>query len=354
MQGDFSGWLRTFLFNETHELEEINLWNNNVGATIHISENPTDGCIYLTSIWPSKIKRICFGGNLKPIISASPEVVYGIGELEINFDASQSYDPEGQPLTFEWDFGDGSTGNGSEITHIFTPGGSNMENFQTTLIVTDPEGASSQQVIPVSLNNTPPSAEITSISDGELYGINAPTLMNLIADASDAESVEEDLEFNWQLLLHHNTHFHYMETVEGNNQTYLLSPTGCSEEETYWYEYVLTVTDPGGLFDTDSVELFPDCDGTLQNLNFDAPLLVYPNPVTSTRINILSQIDLGTQVNYELYNSLGEFIDAGVKQINNQRKYFALTLPRLVDGVYVLRFKVKGDYYNIRILAFQE
>jgi glucose/arabinose dehydrogenase len=354
IQGDFSGWLRAFEFDETHELKSIELWNEFIGAPIHLSENPSDGCLYVTSIYPPEIKRICFGGNLKPVISVSPEVVYGIGELEINFDASQSYDPEGQPLTFEWDFGDGSIGNGSQISHTYTPNGSEMENFQTTLVVTDPEGASSEQVIPVSLNNTPPTAEITSINEGEFYAIDAPTLMNLIAESNDAESGEEELDFNWQLLLHHNTHFHYMEVVEGNNQTYLLSPTGCSEDETYWYEYVLTVTDPGGLFDTDSVEIFPDCEGTLQDHSFDDPLIVYPNPVTTNRVNVLSQKDLGSQVNYVIYNSLGGFVEGGIKQINNQRKYFALTLPQLVDGVYFLRFEIKGEYHSIRIVVFQE
>jgi len=350
MLGDFSGWFRALDFNDTHELEGVELWNEFIGAPIHITQNPSDGCIYVTSIFPPEIKRICFGGNLKPVISVNPEIVFGIGELEISFDASQSYDPEGEELSFSWDFGDGVSGSGPEISHTYLPDSDQTENFHTRLVVTDTEGAFSEQIIPVSLNNTPPIAEITSIDDGELYAVDSPTLMNLTAQATDAESGPTILDYDWQLLLHHNTHFHYLEEIEGNNQSFLLSPTGCSENENYWYEFVLTVTDSGGLFDRDSVEVFPDCEGTLEPPEFDDPIILYPNPVTGNRLNILSSDNLGSEVKFEIYSSIGQFISGGNILINGQRRFFHVNLPNLVQGVYTIKLAFKGEEHTYRFV----
>lgn len=351
IQGDFSGWLRSFNFDETHELKDVELWNSFIGAPIHLTENPSDGCVYITSIFPPEIKRICFGGNLKPIISVDPEIVFGIGEQEVTFDASQSYDPEGEELIFSWTFGDGETASGPIVTHIYSPSGEEIENFETVLVVTDTQGESSEQIIPVSLNNTPPSAAITSIENGDLYAVDSPTLLNLVAQAEDGESNPGNLNYSWQLLLHHNTHFHYLDVIEGNNQTFLLPPTGCSENETYWYEFALTVTDPGGLEDQDSVEIFPDCDGTLETPEFEEPFIIYPNPATGSRLNVLSGIDLGSEVGYEFYNSLGEFIFGGTVTINNQRRFFHIDLLGLTQGLYTLRLTINNKDYTRRFVV---
>ena len=49
------------------------------------------------------------------------------------FDASQSYDPDKQPLTFRWDFGDGATGEGIRTQHAYAQAG----DFPVVLTVRD-------------------------------------------------------------------------------------------------------------------------------------------------------------------------------------------------------------------------
>jgi hypothetical protein len=52
------------------------------------------------------------------------------------FDAAPSSDPDGDPLSFAWTFGDGATGSGGGTSHTFgTPG-----SYQTILIATDATG----------------------------------------------------------------------------------------------------------------------------------------------------------------------------------------------------------------------
>jgi len=176
-------------------------------------------------------------------------------------------------------------------------------------------------------------------------------LMNLLAEAEDEETAPSNLDYSWQLILHHNTHFHYLDVTEGNNQTILLSPTGCSESETYWYEFALTVTDSGGLFDTDSVEIYPDCDGVLETPSLEDPFILFPNPVSGNRLNLLSGIDLGTEVKYEFYDSNGKFCSGGTVQIFNQTRYTQFNIRSLSEGVYTLRLVIKGEEYTSRFVV---
>ncbi len=56
--------------------------------------------------------------NSPPIAEAGPDQQGTIGQ-ELQFDASQSYDPDGDKLTFYWDFGDGTTAKGKKVSHTY-------------------------------------------------------------------------------------------------------------------------------------------------------------------------------------------------------------------------------------------
>jgi len=60
----------------------------------------------------------------------------GYAPLEVVFDASESFDPEGGVLTIRWDFGDGETAIGSTVTHSYQSAG----DYQSHVTVTDLEG----------------------------------------------------------------------------------------------------------------------------------------------------------------------------------------------------------------------
>jgi PKD repeat protein len=51
----------------------------------------------------------------------------------VYFNASSSYDSDGNIVSYDWDFGDGATGSGVLISHTYDRAGT----FQVTLVVTD-------------------------------------------------------------------------------------------------------------------------------------------------------------------------------------------------------------------------
>lgn len=80
----------------------------------------------------------------------------GVGQ-EVNFNAAGSTD-DGSIVSFEWDFGDGSTGSGERVSHRYDA----ANTYTVLLVVTDDQGAtaSANQAVTVSLGQ-PPVASFT-------------------------------------------------------------------------------------------------------------------------------------------------------------------------------------------------
>ena len=156
--------------------------------------------------------------------------VEGPAPLQVDFDASTS---TGSISTYEWMFGDGNTATGSSAIHIFSSQGS----YTVTLLVTDGDGATSQETITITATDTPASNSAPSavISSSASIG-NAPLLVTF--DASDSSDSDGTItSYHWDM---------------GDGGT----ATGAQVSHTYTvagtYNPTLTVTDDGGLTDSAS------------------------------------------------------------------------------------------------------
>jgi PKD repeat protein len=72
-------------------------------------------------------------------------------DLTAAFDATSSYDPDGQISGYSWTFGDGATGSGSTVSHTYAAGG----QYTVALTVTDDEGATNTASQSVTVLNPP-------------------------------------------------------------------------------------------------------------------------------------------------------------------------------------------------------
>ena len=91
--------------------------------------------------------------NHAPVAEAGPDIV--TGESTITFDGSGSADADGDPLTYVWDFGDGSAAqSGTRVSHTYAEGGI----YPVVLTVDDGTGlsnASDRASLTLTINRPP-------------------------------------------------------------------------------------------------------------------------------------------------------------------------------------------------------
>ncbi|MBI4029727.1 PKD domain-containing protein, partial [Candidatus Berkelbacteria bacterium] len=107
---------------------------------------------------------ISYGANVSLFANSSltlirnrpPDAAFGFspsnplpGCGEVTFDASASFDPDEDPLTFSWDFGDGTAGSGEIVQHRY----SNVGTYPVTLTVSDGVNEDTQtKTVPVGID----------------------------------------------------------------------------------------------------------------------------------------------------------------------------------------------------------
>jgi PKD repeat protein len=97
--------------------------------------------------------------NQPPLaVARADETTVYMGEA-IEFDASGSYDPEGDDLDYFWDFGDGSNSTQKRTIHSYEKTGV----YTVTLKVTDEFGAYDRDSLVITVEEEPPISEIVEV-----------------------------------------------------------------------------------------------------------------------------------------------------------------------------------------------
>jgi PKD repeat protein len=133
----------------------------------------TDFVAHLDSLSPLAL------GNPAPEVSAAFSVngSGGTAPSSVTFDASTSSVTSGTIASYDWDFGDGTTGTGPTPTHIYTASGT----YTVRLRVASDAGSADVAQAEVAVTNAPPSASITGPRRAT---VNAPVRFNA-AGSSD-------------------------------------------------------------------------------------------------------------------------------------------------------------------------
>ncbi|MBH8559379.1 InlB B-repeat-containing protein [Hymenobacter negativus] len=339
--GDYvGGWVKNLTVNSSNQPSAVGDFVPSGAVPVAFATSPGETGLFYVNFYPSEIRKISYVTTASPPVAvATSNKTYGPGPLAVQFTGSGSSDPNGGALTYLWNFGDGTaTSTSANPSHTFSPPTSAPTNYTVTLTVTNPQGLSNQATLTISANNTPPQVTITSPAVGTLYPLTGNTTYQLAATVTDAEQSGHLLSYQWQTILHHQSHEH-PDPVDTTRQTSTtIVPYGCGTE-TYYYRIVLTVTDAGGLSTTQEVRLDPNCNATSFTLvDADAATDVDIQPLTNGAI-----LNLATLPTRNLN------IRANANPATTGSVVFTLTGPQNQNQTesvapYALFSDVNGDY----------
>ena len=201
----------------------------------------------------SEVRRIRYqsGANAAPVARAAATPTSGTPPLTVNFSSAGSTDPDGDPITYSWNFGDGGTSTQANPSHTYSSTGT----FTAILTVTDSKNASSTAQVTITAGNTKPTATILSPADGTKYNVGS-TIVFQGRGTDPEQGILTGASLSWEVLLHHNEHVHFDSYPKLTGETG--SIVALDHGDNTWLELCLTVTDNGGLSDTKCIALLPN------------------------------------------------------------------------------------------------
>lgn len=213
--------------------------------------------------------------NLAPQAIATSNVSEGDAPLEVSFTADQSTDDVGI-VSYNWDFGDGTSSTEVNPTHTYTLSG----NYMATLTVTDASGLEDTASITITVNGagTPVAVIVADKVEGPL-----PLEVTFTGDQStDDVGIAT---FNWD--------FGDGNTSQEANPVHIFTEIG-------EYTVTLTVIDEEGLQSTEELTIIVNEENeTLEEPDFE--FVLAPNPTTN-------YVDVVMSENFDLDQILGVMI----------------------------------------------
>ena len=128
-----------------------------------------------TSEWSSSWSFRVYIENTNPVASAGGPYMGQVG-IPLTFDGSASIDLDGDTLTYNWDFGDGNTGTGMVVQHIYTSAGT----YTVTLRVDDSRGG---------WDTDTTIAEIPQVEGNEIISDNYTVLLEHFNETTSANNI---------------------------------------------------------------------------------------------------------------------------------------------------------------------
>ncbi|MFI5845306.1 PA14 domain-containing protein [Catenuloplanes sp. NPDC051500] len=222
------------------------------GPVVDLKEAP-DGSLYYLTYLPGRLYRISYElGNHSPSAQAVSDVTKGQNPLTVRFDGSGSTDPDGDPLTYAWDFGDGTTGTGAKPVKTYDRVGV----YTVSMTVSDGQGHTSSAVPIVIQVGIPPTVTVAVPADESSYRAGDTITYN--AFAIDGAGFDlDDKDIRTTVLLHHGTHTHpFAGPLIGRAGSFTIPVTGETAADT-WYGITVTATDSSGLSTSKTIEIRP-------------------------------------------------------------------------------------------------
>ena len=215
-----------------------------------------DGNLYYVDIGGGTIRRIKYtaGANQPPVAVATANPTSGDIGMTVSFDGSGSSDPNGDPLSYEWDLdGDGGfdDSTAAKPTWTYSAAGS----YRVSLRVSDGRGGAATDAITIGVGR--PKVTISTPTTDLRWAVGET--VSFQGSATDNQDVAiPAANLAWKLVLKHGAcpdcHEHFLQTYSGTASGSFVTPDHDYPSE---LELSLTATDSSGLANSASVRLLP-------------------------------------------------------------------------------------------------
>ena len=258
--GDYNrGDIEAVSFDPGYQTETSDtVFDTKAGTIADLQEGP-DGNLYFVSIFEGTFSEITAPGPFPPTAKSSATPAAGPTPLTAAFSSAGSSDPHGLPLSYSWDFGDGTTSTSANPSHVYATAGT----YTATLTVSNgtQTGTSATRVV---VGQSPPTASITAPAT-----YNAGDTVSFSGSATDpADGTLPGYDYTWQADFISNGVAQPSYTdevggpfygpVTGSTSGSFQIPTDSSQTPSSYYRITLTVTDSRGLQTVVTKDIHPN------------------------------------------------------------------------------------------------
>ncbi|MBO0827202.1 MAG: PQQ-dependent sugar dehydrogenase [Streptosporangiales bacterium] len=179
-------------------------------------------------------------GDKAPTASVSADQTSGKGPLTVKFSSDGSTDPEGDALTYAWDFDSDGKVDSTEAnpTYTYTQNG----QYTARLVVTDPSGRSGSAATLVTVGNTAPVVEFSAPPNGTTF--DEGDQVHWQVNATDPDGTPVDCsKVQVEYLLGHAMHAHDLSQATGCSGTFTMTLAGHTYNDDLYGIFTASYTD---------------------------------------------------------------------------------------------------------------
>jgi glucose/arabinose dehydrogenase len=261
---------RIYALTTTNNVVYTSSFGTNLGGVTTMRFGPhlnTQALYYTTYGNGGQVRRIVYvaNANRPPIAVASASPSFGLNApLTVSFSALGSVDPDNDPITYTWNFGDGASLNNTTsvtVTHVYTA----LGIYTATLTARDAFTTSAPALARIDVGNSPPTPTIVAPLTSTRFAVGQ--LITLTGSAFDLQEGIITNTLSWNVILHHidqfnpgSAHTHpFLSAVAGNNVVFTAPPPEDLNATALSYlEVQLTAIDSWGLARTITQTLQPN------------------------------------------------------------------------------------------------
>ncbi|HEV8559728.1 MAG TPA: PA14 domain-containing protein [Actinophytocola sp.] len=245
------GFIKRAVLDAGGNATSVQDFDTTAGSVVDMKIAP-DGSMYFVTFYPGAIYRVTYNTTSHvPVASAAADQTRGVEPMDVHFSSAGSNDPDGDELSYSWNFGDGTTGTEPNPTHTYTAKGV----YTARLTVSANGDSTNAQPIVIQVG-IPPTLTVSMPTEGQLYRAGDTITYN--AFANDAAGFDlNDNNIKTVIKLHHGSHYHpFAGPLTGRAGTFTIPTTGEPSADTS-YELTVTATDGNGLTTSKVITIRP-------------------------------------------------------------------------------------------------